>query len=72
MKKNRLKTKALRHTKRVEWSEEDGCFVGSAPPLIGPCCHGDDKAKVFADLSQIVDEWKRIIITAPDKCPNGS
>ncbi len=31
----------------VEWSDEDGCFVGSAPPLIGPCCHDKDEAKVY-------------------------
>lgn len=43
--------------KIVEWSPDDGCFVGSAPPLIGRCCHGDDEQKVFAQLSQIVSEW---------------
>jgi hypothetical protein len=25
--------------------------------LIGPCCHGDDEAKVYAQLCEIVDEW---------------
>ncbi len=57
MKRNELKTKAARFTKLVEWSAADGCFVGSAPPLIGPCCHGDDEAKVYAELCQIVEEW---------------
>lgn len=53
-------TRAI-YTKIVEWSEEDGCFVGSAPPLIGPCCHGPDEAKVYAQLCKIVDEWIKIL-----------
>jgi predicted RNase H-like HicB family nuclease len=43
--------------KLVEWSAADGCFVGSAPPLIGPCCHGTDEVKVYTELCQIVEEW---------------
>jgi len=57
MKSSELKSKAARYTKIVEWSEEDGCFVGSAPPLIGQCCHGKDETKVYAKLCQIVEEW---------------
>ena len=45
------------YVKRVEWSDEDQCFVGSCPGVIGPCCHGDDKAAVYRDLCRIVDEW---------------
>jgi hypothetical protein len=41
----------------VEWRDEDACYVGSAPPLIGQCCHGRDEAKVYAKLCQIVEEW---------------
>ena len=52
-----IKAKAGRYLKLVEWSEEDGCFVGSAPPLIGPCCHGDDEVEVYRQLSSIVEEW---------------
>jgi len=50
----------LPHVKIVEWSQEDGCFVGSAPPLIGRCCHGDSEEDVFLQLSQIVSEWLSI------------
>jgi predicted HicB family RNase H-like nuclease len=57
MKKSELKSRAARYTKIVDWSDEDGCFVGSAPPLIGPCCHGKDEAKVYAQLCGIVEEW---------------
>jgi predicted HicB family RNase H-like nuclease len=46
--------------KIVEWSPEDACFVGSAPPLVGRCCHGDREEEVFAELSQIVEEWLAI------------
>jgi hypothetical protein len=46
--KVRPKTEAARYMKIVEWSDEDGCFMGSAPPLIGQCCHGKDEAKVYA------------------------
>jgi predicted RNase H-like HicB family nuclease len=48
MKRSELKAKAAHYLKIVEWSEDDGCFVGSVPPLIGPCCHGKDEAKVYA------------------------
>src|SRR5947199_9547477 len=57
MKRSEVKAKAAHYTKIVEWSEEDGCFVGSAPQLIGPCCHGNDEAKVYAELCRIVEEW---------------
>jgi hypothetical protein len=47
MKRSELKAKAAQSTKVVEWSEEDRCFVGSAPPIIGPCCHGNDETRVY-------------------------
>ncbi len=46
--------------KLVEWSEEDNCYVGSSPGFIGPCCHGNDEAKVYKKLCQIVEEWVEI------------
>lgn len=48
---------SARYIKIVEWSQEDGCFVGQCPGVIGPCCHGEDEAAVYAELCQIVDEW---------------
>ncbi len=44
----------------VEWSAEDRCFVGSAPPLIGRCCHGPTEASVLKQLKHIVDDWIRL------------
>jgi predicted HicB family RNase H-like nuclease len=46
-----------RYLKIVEWSDEDGCYIGSVPGWIGPCCHGDDEAKVYKELCGVVDEW---------------
>jgi predicted HicB family RNase H-like nuclease len=48
------------YLKIVEWSE-DGCYVGSAPPIIGGACHGGDQVKVYRQLCQIVDEWLEIM-----------
>lgn len=62
-----MKRESDRYLKLVEWSEEDGCYVGSAPPLIGPCCHGDDEAGVYRQLCQIVDEW--VVIHRQDRRP---
>jgi len=46
-----------KYVKIVEWSDEDQCFVGQCPGIIGPCCHGDDETKVYAELCRIVEEW---------------
>jgi predicted RNase H-like HicB family nuclease len=47
---------SARYAKVVEWSDEDQCFVGSAPGLIYGGCHGDDERSVFDELCRIVDE----------------
>jgi predicted RNase H-like HicB family nuclease len=49
-------SKSNRYAKVVEWSDEDQCFVGSAPGLILGGCHGDDERKVFDELCVIVEE----------------
>ena len=48
---------SARYIKFVQWSDEDQCFVGQCPGIIGLCCHGDDEAEVYAHLCQIVEEW---------------
>jgi predicted RNase H-like HicB family nuclease len=60
--KRNAATLARRYLKLVEWSDKDGCFVGSAPPIIGPCCHGHTEAEVMAQLSTIVEEWVEIML----------
>jgi predicted RNase H-like HicB family nuclease len=47
---------SARYLKIVEWSEEDGCYVGSAPGLLLGGCHGDDERQVFDELCRIVEE----------------
>jgi hypothetical protein len=51
-----VKDSAL-YVKLVEWSDEDQCFVGQCPGIIGPCCHSDDGAQVYTELCGIVEEW---------------
>lgn len=55
-----MKPTAQDYTEIVEWSDEDGCYIGSAPPLIGQCCHGDTEEDVYRQLAVIVDEWIEI------------
>ena len=50
-------TNSARYIKIVEWSEEDQCFIGCCPGIIGPCCHGNDEVEVYRELCEIVDEW---------------
>ena len=47
---------SAKYAKIVEWSDENQCYVGSAPGLIFGGCHGDDEQAVFNELCQIVEE----------------
>jgi predicted RNase H-like HicB family nuclease len=47
---------SARYAKIVAWSDEDGCYVGSAPGLLLGGCHGDDEKAVFDELCQVVEE----------------
>jgi len=53
---------AKRYLKIVEWSAEDRCYVGSAPPLIGQSCHGTSETEVLTQLQTIVEEWVETLI----------
>ena len=46
-----------RYLKIVEWSGEDRCYVGTCPGLMLGGVHGDDEAKVYAELCRAVEEW---------------
>ena len=48
---------SAKYLKIVEWSDEDQCFIGQCPGVIGPCCHGDNEKEVYKELCEIVDEW---------------
>jgi hypothetical protein len=44
------------YTNVVQRSDEDGCFIGSAPPLVGQCCHGATEDEVYRQLAVIVPD----------------
>ena len=46
-----------RYLKFVEWSEVDRCYIGVCPGLILGGLHGDNEAKVYAELCRAVEEW---------------
>lgn len=47
---------SARYVKIVGWSDEDGCYVGSAPGLVMAGCHGADEMTVLAELREIVED----------------
>lgn len=59
-----MKKSGDHYVKLVEWSEEDQCYVGSAPGLFLGGCHGDDEMAVFAELCRIVDEAVELYISS--------
>jgi len=50
-----MRTSAM-YAKIVEWSDEDQCYVGSAPGLIYGGVHGSDEMRVFEELCAAVEE----------------
>ena len=44
----------------AEWPEEDRCYVGTCPGLMLGGIHGNDEAKVYAELCQTIEEWVAI------------
>lgn len=48
------------YVKIVEWSEADGCFIGSCPELFYGGCHGADPQSVFAELCEIIEETVKL------------
>ena len=45
------------YIKLVTWSDEDQCYVGTCPGLFSGGVHGDNEAKVYQELCQVVDGW---------------
>jgi predicted HicB family RNase H-like nuclease len=60
--KEEIRRLSARYPRVIEWSEEDHCYVGSAPPLAGQCCHGATEAKVAAQLAVIVADLVQDVI----------
>src|SRR5215469_4107006 len=61
MTRKEIKTQAARYTKFVEWSDEDECFIGRCPEIMGGGVHGADEAKVYAELCHAVEEMIALI-----------
>lgn len=51
-----MKKTSDKFIKIVEWSDEDKCYIGRCPGLFFGGVHGDEEAKVYADLCEAVDE----------------
>lgn len=60
---------SAKYAKIVEWSEEDQCYVGSAPGLVYGGCHGKDERAVFDELCDIVEEAIEIYRTEDRPLP---
>jgi predicted RNase H-like HicB family nuclease len=63
---------SARYIKIVAWSNEDRCFVGQCPGIVGPCCHGDNEADVYAQVCEIVDEWLDILKSEGKQLPQAT
>lgn len=53
--------KSDQYLKVVEWSEEDSCYIGTAPGLLLGGVHGANQSKVFAELCNAVEEAIHIL-----------
>jgi predicted HicB family RNase H-like nuclease len=56
MTRRQIKEQAARYAKFVEWSGEDQCLIGRCPELMLGGVHGQDEAKVYAELCAAVEE----------------
>lgn len=56
-----MKKPSDRYLKIVEWSDEDQCYVGTAPEVIIGGVHGKDQKKVFRELCSLVDEAANLL-----------
>src|SRR5580698_10203168 len=61
MTRKQIKEQAARYTKFVEWSDEDQCFIGRCTEIMAGGVHGNDEARVYAELCQAVEEMLALI-----------
>ncbi len=60
-----------RYLKFVEWSQEDGCYVGRCPEIMLGGVHGQDEQQVYVELCEVVEEWIATIKEDGDELPAG-
>ena len=70
MTRKQIKEQAARYAKFGEWSDEDECFIGRCPELMGGGVHGSDEAKVYAELCEAVEEWIELLHTDGKALPD--
>jgi predicted HicB family RNase H-like nuclease len=68
-KKSRVRELSARYPRVIEWSPEDGVFVGSAPPLVGQCCHGPTEEAVARQLAVIVEDLAEDVLDGKMPAP---
>ncbi len=61
MTRKQIKAQASRYAKFVEWSDEDHCFIGRCPELMLGGVHGQDEARVYAELCAAAEEMVELI-----------
>src|ERR1035438_6107950 len=70
MTSKQVKAQAARYAKFVEWSDEDKCFIGRCPELMLGGVHGNDEAKVYAELCAAVEEMIEVIHAEAKEIPH--
>ena len=58
-----------RYIKLVEWSKEDGCYIGTSPGLFAGGVHGTNELDVYRELCEVMDEWIEIYRKDHQKLP---
>jgi hypothetical protein len=69
MTRKQIKEQAAHYTKFVEWSEVDQCLIGRCPEIMAGGVHGNDEARVYAELCQAVEEMIELIHTDGQTMP---
>ncbi len=64
-----IKQTADRYAKIVEWSDEDGCYIGRVPALSHGGVDGNDRAAVFSEICQVAEEVVEIMLADGRKLP---
>jgi predicted HicB family RNase H-like nuclease len=58
-----------KYLKIVEWSDEDNCYIGTCPSLMFGGVHGDNEAKVYKELCEVVEEVIELYKEDGDELP---
>ena len=61
MTRKKIKGRAGKYVKYVEWSDEDQCFIERCPEVFSGAVHGSDEANVYEELCETVEEWIEIL-----------